>query len=111
MAQDTDTMLEFRQDHEILDDLGKRFRNTRIVKKLTQKDIAEKAGISLDTIKRLERNGYVSLGNLVKICRVLDLIQTIDALFPAAEFSPKDAFYQNKMSKRVRHRKTTKREP
>ncbi len=40
--------------------------------KMTNSQLAEKAGISLNIITRLKNDEYVSLETIEKICRVLD---------------------------------------
>ena len=51
--------------------------------KMTNAELAEKAGISANIITRLKRNQYISLDSIEKICRTLhcgvdDILDFID---------------------------------
>ena len=54
--------------------LGEVFKEYRVKNKLTQEKIAEKLGISVKYISRIEMGiGTVNLVTLVKICKILDM--------------------------------------
>lgn len=64
---------------DIKEKIGKRIRDYRLLKGLTQENLAELADTSLSAISRLE-NGHlmVSVEKLIEIARVLDV--TVDYL-------------------------------
>ena len=56
---------------QIIQALGKRFREYRIAARMTQKEVAEQSGVSLLTIRRFEQ-GYsydIKLGNLIALLK------------------------------------------
>ena len=100
--------MEFRQDKQILEALGARFKQIRLAHELSQDKLAEKAGLSRDMIRRFEKHGSTTLTNLIKLCRVLGVTAQIDKLFQQPRFSPKQAF-ENKDYKRQRVKHKRKR--
>lgn len=102
--------MEFRQDRQILEQLGARFKQARLLHELSQDALAEKAGLSRDMIRRFEKYGSTTLTNLTKLCRALGETAQIDLLFQQAPFSPKQAFekkqHKRQRVKHVRKRKT-----
>lgn len=71
--------------------LGARIARVRIRKQLTQQQLAERAGLGLRTVQRLEM-GEVStqLVGFLKVCRVLGLSDRLDVLLPEQVESPLD---------------------
>ena len=93
--------MEFRQDKQILEELGARFKQARLHHEISQDALAEKAGLSRDMVRRFEKHGSTTLINLTRLCRALGETTQIDMLFQHAPFSPRDAF-ENKQHKRQR---------
>lgn len=78
-------------DGVILGELGHRIASARLQRNFTQASIAAEAGVSKRTIERLE-SGQVAtqLSSFVRVCRVLGLVDRLDALVPEAVPSPVD---------------------
>ena len=72
----------------ILETLGGRAKQERLNQNLPQATLAEKAGVSVTVVKRLEGGKGCSLANFVKILRVLDKLETLDMLLPESGPSP-----------------------
>ena len=53
---------------------------------LTQKELAERCGVSLASLKRFEQTGEISFVSLIKIAAVLDETHNFDKLFTAEEY-------------------------
>lgn len=70
-----------KTDKEILKDIAKRERKRRKYYKLTQKQLADKSGVSFGSVKRFENTGEISLKSLLKIAFVLDSQAEFDKLF------------------------------
>ena len=85
----------------IIKELGKRIKDVRISRSLTQKELAENAGISYNTVIRLENGEGANLENLIKIMRVLGILQNFDLLIPEQELSPEEIFKGKKKRKRA----------
>jgi len=78
-------------DEHILKELGLRLAHVRLQQNLTQAALAEQAGISKRTVERLE-SGEVSarLSAFLRVCRVLGMMDRVDAVIPEAQPSPMD---------------------
>ncbi len=61
--------------------IGSRLRDHRKARGWTQAELAERAGISLSTLKLLEREGKGSLQRLAKIAVILNLDGSLNQLF------------------------------
>ncbi len=57
-------------------------RSLRLAHNMTQKDLAEKSGVPLSTLKRFEQSGEVSLSAILAIAGALDTLETFEDLFP-----------------------------
>lgn len=85
--------------------LGERLRAARLRRKLTQAMVAERVGVTLPTIRKLESgNPTSSLATVIRVLQVLGLAQDIDKL--AAEDVLGRQLQDNEL-KRPRCRKTT----
>ncbi len=62
-------------------ELVKREKAARKKKKLTQRQLAERTGVSYGSIRRFEQTGEISLFSLVKIANALDCLEDFNELF------------------------------
>lgn len=88
--------------------LGKRVRDYRLRSRLTQEELAELAGVSTLTLKKLESGKLtnIGLGNFVAILRGLKQLECVDSILPSLP-PPASLIrkYQDKQPQRVRHEK------
>ena len=76
-------------DDSLLKLLGARLAGLRLAKNLTQSQLAEQAGLGLRTVQRWELGAAATqLAGFVRICRVLDLLERLDAFIPEPAVSP-----------------------
>lgn len=75
-------------DEALLEGLGDRLRRFRLDRNLTQRDLATEAGVHKNTIFRLEAGRSTQLKNLVRVLRVLGLLDRLEALVPEPVPSP-----------------------
>ncbi len=75
-------------DAQVASELGKRIKMTRVRKKLSQADVAERAGISVFTVSQMENGKNTSLASLIAVLRVLKLLENFDSLVPEIMVSP-----------------------
>ncbi len=71
----------FSTSDEISAVLGLRLKAVRLSQSLTQADLAERAGISVGTVKSLERTGQSSVASLVRVVQALGLTDQLQSLF------------------------------
>jgi transcriptional regulator with XRE-family HTH domain len=97
-------------DLVVLDELGDRLRRTRIRRDLTQRDLAREAGVSVDTVKRLESGRAIGTDNLVRVLRVLGLVGALGQAIPEPPPSPLERLErQGAERQRVRHPRRSER--
>ena len=69
-------------------DLGARVRALRKRRKMTQAQLAERAGISTRTLRSLEQGDDVQLSTLLRVLRALGVGDPVDGLLPSPDVSP-----------------------
>lgn len=93
-------------DPAILKRLGVRIREYRMRMEFTQGELAEKSGVSMGSIVRLEQGYPVSTLLLVSILRTLGLLDNLTMLLPELGLSPiQMKKMQGKKKTRIRHKK------
>ncbi len=76
-------------DAALLQLIGHRLAGLRLAQNLTQRQLAEQAGLGLRTIQRLESGAVATqLSGFLRVCRVLGLIEGLDAMLPPIALSP-----------------------
>ena len=77
-----------RTNSAILKEIAARLKEYRLRRNLQQKEVAENAGVSLDTVARFERGESITLEKFLRIIRVLDMLENIEAFIPEPPPSP-----------------------
>lgn len=77
-------------DTAVLEELGTRLKRTRLQRNLTQRKLAEEAGISLATVRNLEDGKPSQLVTLIRVLRVLGLLGGLERAVPEPLPSPID---------------------
>jgi len=76
-------------DEAVLKEVGQRLAGVRLARNWTQSELAEKAGLGLRTVQRMELGAVATqLTGLVRICRALGLMDRLEVLFPEPVASP-----------------------
>ena len=91
---------------ELVRMLGRRFKDYRLRANMTQKEVAEMAGLSVLSVYRFE-NGTVtniSLSTFLLLMKAVGYINGLDDLMPEQPESPY-LYKEAKKIQRVRHRK------
>ena len=65
----------------VIKDLISRVKERRKELNLTQKELAEKSGVSYASIRRFETTGEISFTSLLKIAEVINCLSDFDNLF------------------------------
>jgi transcriptional regulator with XRE-family HTH domain len=93
---------------EIIMQLGRRFKEYRLSCQLTQQEAANKAGMSVVTLRQFENGKMynITMGNFLGLLRAIDCLDQIQELLPEIPMSPyaMQQVIRNK-PKRIRHAK------
>jgi transcriptional regulator with XRE-family HTH domain len=69
---------------EICLELARRARARRLEQNLSQQGLADRAGVSLGSLKRFERTGQIALSSLIRLAIVLDALDELQTWFMAS---------------------------
>lgn len=72
---------------EINNDIAQKIVRLRKRKKITQKQLAARSGVSLGSLNRFEQSGEISLQSLTKIAIALDVENELEDLFNNVPFA------------------------
>lgn len=67
-------------------ELAQRLAGIRKRRRITQAELAKKAGVSLGSLRRFEQTGEISLHSLTLVCIALSLENELEALFQQPVF-------------------------
>lgn len=81
-------------DSAVLAEFGARLARVRLERGLKQAELAAQAGISKRTLERMEAGLSTELRNLVRVCRVLGLLERFDLLLPEPTPGPVEQLSQ-----------------
>lgn len=83
---------------DIIRQLGKRFSDYRKRMGYTQKEVANKSGLSVFTISSFENGSStgVTLASLIKLLRAIDSLEEIEKLLPELPESPRALFMKQR---------------
>jgi len=97
--------LSMRNPDVLVHAIGRRLRRQRLAKGWTQQEVAERAGVSVSTLKLMEHEGKGSLQRLAKVAVVLGIDGDLRSLFQnQRSFESLDAVERTKR-RRAPHRK------
>lgn len=75
-------------DAAVMEELGKRLRRTRLRQNVSQRQLAEQAGVAVATIRNLEDGKRTQLVTLIRVLRILGLLDGLDRVVPEPGPSP-----------------------
>lgn len=80
----------YTTNQEIISLLCQRLKEYRLAARISQKEMAEKSGVSLTTISHLEQgaNQNITLNNFISLLRVLGMEQRLQELLPELPMPP-----------------------
>lgn len=97
--------LSYTTNQDIIALLCQRLKEYRLAARISQREMAEKSGVSLTTISHLEQgmNRNITLNNFISLLRVLGMEQRLSDLLPELPVPPMALKQMNKyIPKRVR---------
>ena len=83
-------------------DLGHRLRQLRLARNLDQRTVADKAGLSLRALSKLENGQGSTLETFLRTLRALDYVKGIDMIAPEPTVSPLALLKNPRPPQRVR---------
>jgi transcriptional regulator with XRE-family HTH domain len=69
-------------DAAVLAELGRRIARHRLARNWTQADLAAQAGVGVATVQRAEHGSSVQMTSMVRLLRMLGLLEALDAAIP-----------------------------
>ena len=96
---------------ELVQLLGRRFKDYRMRSNMTQKEVAEQSGVTINTIHKFE-NGLVpnmSISTFLLLMKAIGCIDGLDGLLPELPESPYLMKDGGKKVQRIRHTTTKKK--
>jgi len=95
------TELYEQSGSEIIRQLGKRYSDYRKRMGFTQKEVAEKSGLSVFTISSFENGSStgVTLASLLKLLRAINSLDEIEKILPELPDSPRALFKKQQKGK------------
>jgi transcriptional regulator with XRE-family HTH domain len=82
-------MLSLKLESDVLREVADSLRAHRLALGWRQEDLAERSGLSIDTLRRFERSGRIGFLGLAKLLVTLGLADTFLAAFKAPAIAPK----------------------
>ena len=100
-------------DLATLHEMGERLRFVRVQQNMTRAELAERSGVSVQSVGRLESGRVGSrLSTFIAICRALGLLERFDLLLPPPVAQPMDLLkLAGKRRRRARKRKPVQAGP
>ena len=103
---DIDLLLNKNNLNYLAKKIAENSKNKRISSNFTQRELAERSGVSLSTLKRFEQKAEISLVSLLKIAIALDATETIINFFAETQPTTLDDYIkENITTKKQRVRK------
>jgi transcriptional regulator with XRE-family HTH domain len=101
--------LSYKTPEELQVVLGERLRAMRLSRNLTQRELADKGGLSLRALINLEAGEGSTVESLVRILKALDATDAIELLAPQPQVSPLQMLKQGAQVRRVGRSRASKR--
>ncbi len=73
---------------QALIEIGARLRRQRLNLDKSQKEIADKAGIGINSVARLEDGKGTTLTNFIRVLNALEVLNSLDSFLPTPVISP-----------------------
>jgi transcriptional regulator with XRE-family HTH domain len=90
----------------ICQSIASRVKNRRLEMNLTQTGLASRAGVNIETYRKFERTGEISLRSLVKIAYALNMTDDFNSLFAEKQYQSMDELLTAENTTRKRGQKS-----
>ena len=98
---------QFDSEKAILQKFGNRIKQYRIALNITQYQLAQRCGVSLATLVRIENGDDTKWSAIIKILSEFNLLDNLDMLIPEPQPDYKAMFEEKTIRKRARPDKQT----
>lgn len=96
-------------DAMILAKIGERLKSVRLKQNITQQTLAEESGVSLSSVKKIEKGEIGSFDSLLRVLRTLGKLDVLQPLVEEEQMSPSEYYEMvNKAGKSQRKRAAAK---
>lgn len=92
---------------EIQGEIAGRFKTRRIAMNFTQRELAERSGVTWSSLKRFEREGLIALKSLLDLALVLDCLDDFDKLAVDSRPNPAEQSLDALLAQPVSRRRAT----
>ena len=90
---------------DVCKSVADRVKSRRLELNLTQSGLAARAGVNIETYRKFEHSGEISLQNLVKLAFALDMTNDFNSLFAIKQYQSLDDLLELENTKRKRGKK------
>lgn len=73
---------------QALSEIGTRLKRRRLNMDRSQKEIADRAGIGINSVARLEDGKGATLANFIRVLNALEALDSLDTFLPVPAISP-----------------------
>ncbi len=94
---------------EVLLEIGRRVKSSRIDMSITQREMAEITNLSVRTISNFETGKDVSFSTVIEVLRVLGQLQSLDIMIPEQMIRPTQVMALGKERERVSSKRSEKK--
>lgn len=96
--------LSMTSPSELISGVAHRAKRRRIDAGLTQRELAERAGVSYGSLRLFEETGKIAFGSLVKVAFALGVEEEVEGLFPPHAPTTIDDVAERPARQRVRRK-------
>ena len=92
----TEYGIEAKSNAEIISELGSRFKDYRLFSDMTQREVAEKSGVSIFTISQFEKGEAknIGYGTILSLLRSIGFLSEAEKILPKLPEMPKITSYK-----------------
>ena len=97
---DINEILNQSNPHFFLKKIADNLKSQRIQKNLTQKELSERSGVSLASLRNFEQKGEIALQRLVQLAIALDATEGLSELFAPQKHETLNEFLNSNINKK-----------
>ena len=91
-------------DGVILSRIGNHLKEVRLRQNITQQSLADAAGVSLSSVKKIEKGEIGSFDSLLRVLRTLGKLEVLQPLVDEEQLSPSE-YYELVQSNTAKHQR------